>query len=247
MLKLFLLLLFFCAVQLVTGALVLVVGSAMHLAPGETNLYLMPWASLLSSFLTLLYMLLTKSIPYKEARFWRLSGRTLALCAPMMLFAIAALTLFFELYPLPDNNEELFAALTQSVPGVLALVVVGPLVEELLFRGAIEGGLLRKGYSAKTAILVSAVLFGIIHFNPIQIPFAFLIGLLLGWCYYRTGSVLPGLCYHLVNNGLAVWSIRCAPDFTLTEWLGNRGAAWMVLLGCLVLFTASFLYARRRL
>jgi membrane protease YdiL (CAAX protease family) len=52
-------------------------------------------------------------------------------------------------------------------------------------------------------IALSAFLFALIHMNPAQMPHAFLIGLLLGWLYMRTGSIMPGVAYHWANNTAA--------------------------------------------
>ena len=53
------------------------------------------------------------------------------------------------------------------------------------------------------AIAISALLFALAHGNPAQMPHAFLIGLLLGWIFYRTGSILPCVALHWTNNTVA--------------------------------------------
>ena len=53
------------------------------------------------------------------------------------------------------------------------------------------------------AIIISAALFGLAHFNAAQFINALLMGLLLGWMYYRTGSLVPGILLHWVNNTMA--------------------------------------------
>ena len=47
-------------------------------------------------------------------------------------------------------------------------------------------------------------MFGIIHWNPVQVVYATLFGLVLGWIYYRTGSLLSVIVGHVLNNSLAV-------------------------------------------
>lgn len=78
-----------------------------------------------------------------------------------------------EALDLTDTNQELFISMSHNIFGVLSIAIVVPILEEVLFRGAIEGHLLRKGWSPKWAILVSALIFGIIHGNPAQIPLHF--------------------------------------------------------------------------
>jgi membrane protease YdiL (CAAX protease family) len=48
--------------------------------------------------------------------------------------------------------------------------------------------------------------------NPAQMPHAFLIGILLGWMYYRTDSIIPGVIYHWVNNSIAYLLFAFYPD-----------------------------------
>lgn len=91
---------------------------------------------------------------------------------------------------------------TGSWQGVVLAVVVAPLTEELLFRGVILRGFLGR-WKPWSAIATTALLFAGMHINPAQMPVAFLLGLVLGWVYVRTGSL--GLCFlgHALNNAAA--------------------------------------------
>jgi membrane protease YdiL (CAAX protease family) len=55
--------------------------------------------------------------------------------------------------------------------------------------------------------------------NPAQMPHAFIIGLLLGWMYWRTGSILPGVAYHWSNNSAAfvMYALYPNPDIKLVD------------------------------
>jgi glutamate-5-semialdehyde dehydrogenase len=83
--------------------------------------------------------------------------------------------------------------------GPFLAVVIAPVTEELVFRGLILRGLLGRWRPA-AAVLFSAGLFALVHFNPVQAPVALLLGLLTGWLYARTRSL--GLCIlaHALNN-----------------------------------------------
>ena len=72
----------------------------------------------------------------------------------------------------------------------LAVVAGAPLAEELVFRGVIQSRL-ERAMPVWIAIVLQAVLFGFIHGTPVQIGYAFLMGLLFGYIRYRTGSILP--------------------------------------------------------
>lgn len=123
--------------------------------------------------------------------------------------AIAALgtlipsEVFEGLVPLPDWGDGTMLQLLGSRWGFLVICILAPLVEELVFRGAILKALLQGCQSHWLAIVISALIFAIVHANPIQMPHAFLMGLLLGWMYYRTRSVIPGILVHWVNNTVA--------------------------------------------
>ena len=103
---------------------------------------------------------------------------------------------------LPDFTRGSFVQIESTWVGIAAVVLIGPVFEELLFRGAITRELLRR-YPTWMAIVVSALLFGVAHLNPVQAVCGFLLGILLAWVYVRTGSLLPGLLIHVVNNGLS--------------------------------------------
>ena len=84
-----------------------------------------------------------------------------------------------------------------------SMVIQAPLFKEVLFRGVILGGLLAHRTPAR-AIVWSAVLFAIIHINPWQFPAAFLLGIVFAWFVVRTGSLLPAIIGHALNNFLIV-------------------------------------------
>ena len=56
------------------------------------------------------------------------------------------------------------------------------------------------------AIIVAALVFGIFHWNPVQVVYATLLGVIFGWIYYRTGSLLSVIVGHILNNTFAVIS-----------------------------------------
>ena len=86
----------------------------------------------------------------------------------------------------------------------LVLVALLPAVaEEVTFRGVVLAGLRRSG-SRWIAVVGSALVFGLFHINPYHVVAAFVVGLLLGWVALESGSILPGILIHLVNNGAQV-------------------------------------------
>ena len=81
------------------------------------------------------------------------------------------------------------------------LVVIAPLFEEFWFRGIVMESL--RPYGNGFAIFVSALLFGLMHTNLLQLPFAFLLGLMMGWLVIRTGNIWVSVTIHFLNNGMA--------------------------------------------
>lgn len=83
-----------------------------------------------------------------------------------------------------------------------SMAVVPGFIEEFLFRGVVLSNLLP--YGRTTAIVGSAVLFGLMHQNIQQLFYTTVTGLVLGWIYVRTKSIWPGVLMHLVNNFTSV-------------------------------------------
>ena len=110
--------------------------------------------------------------------------------------------------PLPDLMENTFMELSDEPLGVLSMALIAPVLEEMIFRGTIQGYLMRRCRSPWTGILVSAVIFGAIHMNPQQVVYATLLGIVFGWIYYRTRSLMPVILGHVLNNSVAVVSMK---------------------------------------
>lgn len=123
---------------------------------------------------------------------------------------------------------------------ILTLTVLAPVLEEMIFRGAIlESVRAKKGTAA--AILISAAVFGVIHLIPQQVVNAFFIGLILGYIYIKTGSLVPVIIIHALNNGLAFimmqWSDTA--DTSLRAMIENDKIYGAVYAVALIAFAAS--------
>lgn len=115
---------------------------------------------------------------------------------------------------MPKHLETLFIAMMHEPLGYVAIGILGPLAEEIVFRGAILRTLLKLfGGKPWIAIAISAVLFGLVHGNSAQFVHAFLLGLFLGWMFYRTGSIVPGVVLHWVNNTVVYVMANLMPGF----------------------------------
>jgi uncharacterized protein len=82
---------------------------------------------------------------------------------------------------------------------VIVTVIAAPVFEELIFRGIILDGFLKR-YKPRTAIFLSSLIFGIAHLNLPQFLNALLLGILMGWVYWKTKSLLLTILIHFINN-----------------------------------------------
>jgi sodium transport system permease protein len=104
-----------------------------------------------------------------------------------------------HLMKLGDPPMPLWAAL-------LGIAVTPALCEELFFRGVVLSGLRRLG--AGPALAVSALLFGLAHVSVHRLLPTLALGVMLGWLALRSGSIVPSMVVHLMNNALVVWLAR---------------------------------------
>jgi membrane protease YdiL (CAAX protease family) len=150
-----------------------------------------------------------------------------------------ALDLMSELLALPNIMELQIIKMCQHPLGIAAISIGAPIGEEIVFRWGIMGHLLQKGNSPFIAILISALLFGLIHANPIQIFFASAMGMMLGLLYWRSGSIMLPILLHCVNNSLACLQVSLlgnkVRDFSLVETFGGYSIAWCLALTCSLL------------
>jgi membrane protease YdiL (CAAX protease family) len=103
-------------------------------------------------------------------------------------------------FALPAFDRAVSEASPLGFAYVVALMTAGAGIgEELLFRGFVQRRLSQR-WGRWPAILVSAALFGLIHFDPVQSTYAFAMGIALGWVADRIGSVWPGVAAHAANN-----------------------------------------------
>jgi membrane protease YdiL (CAAX protease family) len=85
--------------------------------------------------------------------------------------------------------------------------------EELFFRGYMQTRLAAR-WGAARAIVVSGLLFGLLHLDPVQSPLAACLGLYLGLVAVRAGSIWPAIIAHTVNNVVAVLTAALVPGPT---------------------------------
>ncbi len=89
-----------------------------------------------------------------------------------------------------------------SISGIVIYIITTSFLpaftEEFFFRGVIYGSL--KKFGKVVAVVVSSILFSLIHGNLVQIPFAFIVGLILGFITAEADSIWPAVVVHFLNN-----------------------------------------------
>ena len=128
----------------------------------------------------------------------------------------------------------------------LVTAVFAPVFEEWLCRGMILRGLLTR-FKPAWAIVLSALFFALIHMNPWQSLNAFIIGVVMGYVYYRTGSLLLTMLIHFVNNGFAVVSTQIPALSRHDYWIDvmDRSTYMVVYVLGLAVLAACLLAFRR--
>jgi len=128
----------------------------------------------------------------------------------------------------------------------LAFVAIPAISEELLFRGLLLPGLAKRMHP-RLALVVSAVLFGLIHGAPVAMVYATLAGLALGWLRSRTGSVLPCVAMHGAVNAMP---ILISPELIRIRGFNTIEAdvyhlPLLLVLGSLLVTLACLVFAAR--
>lgn len=199
--------------------------------------------SVVSSVLTLLLFLLLHWTPATRDYLLTRPWTAMAWVVILALGTIIPSTWLSEQIPydMPAEMEALLADMMRNRWGYLAIGILAPLAEEAVFRGAVLRVLLRL-FDKKwhwIAIAISAILFGLVHGNVQQFVHATLIGLILGWMYYRTDSILPGVLFHWVNNSAAYVISNLIPNAEQARLIdilgGEQRSVWLALLFSLCL------------
>jgi sodium transport system permease protein len=127
---------------------------------------------------------------------------------------------------------------------VVALGIVPGICEELFFRGFLFRGLQTR-FRPWITIGLTAILFGVFHVilaGGVAIERVLpstLMGLLLGWVAYRSGSVLPGMLLHVLHNSTLLWLVSYREQI-LTPALGELAGEhlplnWLIASGLVIL------------
>jgi hypothetical protein len=153
----------------------------------------------------------------------------LMLVPGLVVLGSAMQYLLIALFPMSSSEERMFEFMTSGVGSILMVCIIGPALEEMLFRGVILRSFLNQ-YSRKFSIIASSVIFGVVHFNVYQFFIGLGIGLVLAWLYDRTRSLWPGILLHTAYNSTLMWIYATDTTASVSDtWLPSPASAVIML------------------
>jgi uncharacterized protein len=196
----------------------------------------------------------SEMLPFKsDANVWKM-----ALLASVGVM-VAAPTVWFLAFlnmqiPLPEALVEIERQQTELIEGflksdfniVLALfhvAMVPAICEEILYRGFVLN-LLRRTKAIWTTILITGIIFGFYHLRLSQVIPLAVIGIFLGWITIKSGSLIPAMIAHFVNNAFSVLLVRLMPESPLASSVPEMPPLWLVAGSIALIYVV--LYTIRR-
>jgi hypothetical protein len=135
---------------------------------------------------------------------------------------------------------------TQLIFAVLIVGIMPGFAEEFLFRGYAQTRLIKR-LGRWRGILITALMFGIMHMDPLQSPFAFAFGLYLGYLAEKCGSIRPTMLCHAANNTIQVFlGWYFGSDTNVPAPRGELGGTIIVAAASLAVVVACCLYIKYR-
>jgi uncharacterized protein len=214
------------AVLLLAGFLLqYIVGAALYDARESLNLssnQMGALVMLLANGVLLAFIMQYRDMTYRDLLHSTRSSviAALLLLVPPVLLLVPAIVLIDQvliaslerLFPLSLWEEQAFANMVSgNVAAVVSTCLLAPVLEEMLFRGVFLRAFLVQ-QPRWAAIAYSALLFGVAHLNIYQFVLAFLLGLLLGWLFERSRSLIPCIALHGALNSWIVASELAGDD-----------------------------------
>lgn len=227
----------FLLIQLFTGLVM-----SRFFGDLQTNATAMIITSAVASMLTIVLFAVLHWSPFSRSYLQSRPWDVLAWVAVLTLGTLIPSVWLTELLgiDLDEAQKQMLSRMLRTPWGYLVVGLAVPLAEEMVFRGALLRTLLKAFHGkAIVPIVLSALVFAAVHGNLAQGLHAFLMGLLLGWLYWRSGSIVPGLVFHWVNNTMAYVLERLYPgidDVRLVDLCGSELRVWLYVGYSLLVF-----------
>ena len=167
------------------------------------------------------------------------------IAAAVVVAVYASLVVVPRFIPIPHDRDDPLTAFLELPFGIATVVtlaaVLVPLLEEFLFRGWLQTRLERR-FAPGTAIIATAVIFGLAHFQLFGLPVRVIFGLTAGYLAWSTRSIWPGVILHAIYNGMLLGGGTAAPgidEHVLQRWANTPSIFWpsaaAFFLSCLAL------------
>ncbi len=183
----------------------------------------------------------TGFVPNKKAPLWKYTAALLMALA--LSLGLNNLIIIGNLSDMSESYQATMEAFYSS-PLAVQLLVLGilvPLNEELIFRGLLFKRLREKGTYMQAA-LYSALVFGLMHMNLVQMIYGFILGMMLTYLYEKYGSVKAPAAAHMAMNILSV----LATEFHLLDWLAeDKMRIGMITVACAFVASTMFVLIQR--
>jgi membrane protease YdiL (CAAX protease family) len=116
-----------------------------------------------------------------------------------------AFTIFYSVVITEPKQKDIAESFGPTFLQILLIVIAAPIAEETCFRGMLFGGL-REKLPRLAAALICGLIFGALHAltGITAVPPLIVFGFLLALLYERTGSIIPGILLHMLNNTIAL-------------------------------------------
>lgn len=171
---------------------------------------------------------------YDMKRLLRLNSVKSGLWLPAIISSLGILILLDEFdrlisifFSMPENQMANIEALMQiedlmsAIMVIGIVVIIGPFIEELVFRGFFQGVLEKRINKVKYSIMISAACFALLHFNIWWLIQIYIIGIFLAYFAFYSNSIFLPFLLHMLNNGLSVLLAQF-PD-TKFDWYIWKG------------------------
>lgn len=209
----------------------------------EWYLYLNYLIPQLGIFLTALLFFRYTKMPVKE--FYRPCKWQFFLIAVLLQFGLFSLTFLNILFQEAlegwgfSGAEVTLPSLegAKILPVLLVVGVLPAIFEETLFRGILTGTMHRQGWGALLTVLISAAAFSLFHANPIQTIYQFLCGAAYALLAVRSGSVLPTMIAHFLNNAVIILVTAFEVELLSLPFVISSAIVLALTLGYLIFFT----------
>ena len=140
------------------------------------------------------------------------NSRLLPFIVCLGITGMFTVNIILNLIPFPESWQEMLSENSDMISSsslfmqVVCVGLISPIAEEVIFRGLMLTTL-KKAMNPWVAIVLSSIVFGVVHGNPIGIIYATGMGILMGWLYHRTGSIVACSLFHMVYNLMSLFAM----------------------------------------